>query len=314
MICGLRQVAPKWMELDSSWQSTSKFVSCQIHANAKSMQIFKETIHLRLLEYGRWSRTPELMMPVGRTTRSTVIFCLVQIRQAISVGAVPFWMQDAEGKELIGSWKQAFRMKMSAVETRQSCCTWGIQCLQTVCTDKHIGSAAQLSLATDLCFRRPTLIASAFSTTVSFTRRAFRQKTHKCYGLTNWQREFMVYLYIIYLCLFFSFDAVAKRQSWRCRSQSQHMNHILIYESHECLIAFGNVGPELGKTDLQSRLFALHVFTVFTFTVQFCRSRQTWLGRQSFVVLTSLETQKSSWLDQDAIIRENRCRRHHWAV
>ena len=105
-ICGLRQVAPKWMELDSSWQSTSKFVSgCRIYANAKSMQIFKETIHLRLLEYGRWSRTPELMMPVGRTTRSTVIFCLVQIRQAISFGAVPFWMQDAEGKELVGSWK-----------------------------------------------------------------------------------------------------------------------------------------------------------------------------------------------------------------
>ena len=105
-ICGLRQVAPKWMELDSSWQSTSKFVSgCRIYANAKSMQIFKETIHLRLLEYGRWSRTPELMMPVGRTTRSTVIFCLVQIRQAISFGAVPFWMQDAEGKELIGSWR-----------------------------------------------------------------------------------------------------------------------------------------------------------------------------------------------------------------
>lgn len=46
--------------------------------------------------------------------------------------------------------------------------------------------------------------------------------------------------------------------------------NIIIYdndiESHECLIAFiGNVGPELGKTDLQTCLFPLQTLHVFIF-------------------------------------------------
>ena len=51
-----------------------------------------------------------------------------------------------------------------------------------------------------------------------------------------------------------------------------YMN-IIIYdndiESHECLIAFiGNVGPELGKTDLQTCLFPLHIFIFYSPSLQ----------------------------------------------